>query len=95
MEVGPFSISDVEGVKELFASKNISYEILVDREEEEKIMAAYHARATPAPRASAGSLDLKIIYFEISDSDFEKVKISLEKYGIIPVSDGSYELGEE
>ncbi|MES2769188.1 MAG: hypothetical protein V4596_08585 [Bdellovibrionota bacterium] len=95
MELGPFSISEVESVKELFESKKVSFEILIDKEAEEQQMAEFNAQATQAPRAMAGRLDLKIVYFEIPDEDFEKVQHGLEKFGIMAMSDGSYELGED
>ncbi len=94
MELGPFSISEIEPVKELFESKKVPFEILIDKEAEEQQMAEFHAQATQAPRAMAGRLDLKIVYFEIADEDFEKVQHGLEKFGIMAMSDGSYELGE-
>jgi hypothetical protein len=47
------------------------------------------------PRQLAGTLDLRIVYFEIADDDLAKVQPSLENYGIVPLSDGSFELGED
>lgn len=85
MELGPFSINEVESVKEIFISKKVPFEMLIDED----------MRDQEAPRGMAGQLDLKFVFFEISDSDFEKVKSHLEKYAIMELSDGSYELGEE
>lgn len=95
MEIGPFTPGDVEALKALFEAKKIKFSITVDREAEQGLLSDFNRRATTAPRATAGHLDLQIVYFEISDSDFEKVAENLEKYGIKPsTSDGSYELGD-
>jgi hypothetical protein len=95
MKIGPFSINDVNGIEELLESKNLEYTASVDHEAERAILNRFNDTATLSPRQTAGTLDLKIVYFEIADADYEKVKDSLEKYGVVPVSDGSFELGEE
>lgn len=95
MELGPFNVSEIGYFKELFESKKVAFEILIDKDLEEQIMAEYHAKATSAPRATAGQLDLRIVFFEIADEDLDKIKQGLENYGIVFSSDGAYELGDE
>lgn len=95
MKLGPFNSTDVNGITELLESKRIEYSMEIDEQARAEIMAKYHDHARYNPREMAGTLDLKIIYFEIADSDFEKVKTQLENYGIVPLSDGSFELGED
>ncbi len=95
MKIGPFSTRDMNGIVELLESKQIEYSAEIDEQAKAEILAEYHQKATYNPRDMAGGLDLKIIYFEIADEDFEKVKGPLENYGIVPISDGSFELGED
>lgn len=95
MKLGPFNTIDFNGITELLESKQIEYSVEIDEQAKNEILASYHDRAQYNPRQMAGSLDLKIIYFEIADGDFEKVKGALENYGIVPLSDGSFELGDE
>ena len=95
MELGPFAISEIESIKALFESKQVPYEILIDQVAEAQFLAELGAESKQAPASMGGKLDLKIMYFEIAESDFEKVEQGLEKYGIMAVSDGSYELGED
>lgn len=95
MKLGPFNIRDVDSLVELFEKKNISFKLDFDKNLERQILERYHQSATPAPRATAGTLDLSTAFFEIKDQDVDKVKDDLEKYGVLGSSDGSYELGEE
>jgi len=95
MKLGPFNSADFNSVTEMLESKKIEYSVEIDEQAKNEIMARYHDHAQYNPRQMAGTLDLKIIYFEIADSDFEKVKAQLENYGIVPISDGSFELGED
>lgn len=94
MELGPFSMNEIESVKGIFESKKVSFEILVDEDLRDQQMAELNALASQNPKALAGQLDLKFIFIEIADADFEKVKPGLENYGIMEYSDGSYELGD-
>lgn len=94
MEIGPFSINEVESVKELLQAKQVAFEMILDEDMKDQQMAEFQSQATQSPRAMAGQLDLRFIFFEIADSDYEKIKSHLEKYGIMEFSDGSYELGE-
>jgi hypothetical protein len=95
MELGPFTIADVEDVKAVFDSKNVLFEMFIDEDTEAEILKDFNERATSAPRAMAGKLELKIVFFEIADEDFEKVRHGLERFGVTVQSDGSYELGED
>jgi hypothetical protein len=95
MELGPFNISEIEYFKEIFTRRKVAYEILIDKDLEEQIMAEFHEKATTAPSAMAGQLDLRIVFFEVANEDFEKVKADFENYGVLEPSDGSYELGED
>jgi hypothetical protein len=95
MEIGPFNIRDTDVLKELFESNGIEFSILIDKEAETEIISSHNKSATISPRYMAGRLDLKTVYFEISEEDFYKIKSSLEKYGIVAPTDGSYELGDE
>lgn len=95
MEIGPFGLSDVENIKQLLESKSILYEMVIDKEAEERILAEYHAKTSSSPKSNAGTLDLKIIYFEINEASFIKVSKELENYGISSPSDGSFEFGDD
>lgn len=96
MLIGPFNIRDAESLMEVFEAKKIPFEMIIDKEREQQILAQYHQSATVAPRQMAGTLNLDIASFEINESDLEKIKDTLENYGVIlSSSDGSYELGED
>ena len=69
--------------------------MVIDKEAEERILAEYHAKISSAPKTNAGTLDLKIIYFEINEASFTQVSKELENYGISSPSDGSFELGDD
>ncbi len=94
MEIGPFGVGDVGSVEEILQSRGVQYEVLVDVEEKERLLEEYRKSVHYNPKNPA-NLDMKIVYVEIADADFEKIKDVMEKYGIVPVSDGSYELGED
>jgi len=95
MKIGPFSVNDFNGVKELLERRKIEHTVEVDQEAERAILAKFNDQAQGNPRAMAGSLNLQIVYFEIADADFPKIQDVMEKYGVLPLSDGSYELGED
>ncbi|WP_413288401.1 hypothetical protein [Bdellovibrio sp. HCB337] len=96
MLIGPFNIRDAESLMEVFEAKKIPFEMVIDKEREQQILAQYHESATLNPKQTAGTLNLSIASFEINDSDLEKIKDTLENYGImLSSSDGSYELGED
>lgn len=95
MRLGPFRSFDIKDVEELLKANKIGFSLFIDKELEKKILNDFNVAATPAPRATAGHLNLSIFYFDIADGDFEKVKKDFEKYGVVAASDGSYELGEE
>lgn len=96
MLVGPFNIRDAEALIEYFEARDIQFELIVDKELEKQILARHHEAATLNPRQTAGTLNLAIASFEIPEADVEKIKGTLENFGvIISSSDGSYELGED
>jgi len=96
MLIGPFNIRDAENLIEVFDSKEIQFEIVIDKEREQQILAHYHESDQVNSRASTGAANLNIASFEIADTDLEKIKDTLENYGIaLSSSDGSFELGEE
>ena len=94
MEIGPFGFGDLTSIEEILQDRGIQYQVLVDEEEKERLLEEYRKSVHYNPKYG-GQLDMKIVYMEIADSDFEKIKDVMENYGIVPVSDGSYELGEE
>jgi cell division FtsZ-interacting protein ZapD len=96
MLIGPFTISDAENLIEVFETKEVPFELVIDKEREKQILAQYHEAATVNPRMTAGTLNLTIASFEIADTDLEKIKDTLENFGIaLTNSDGSFELGED
>ncbi len=95
MRLGPFKVFELETIKELLSSSGIEFGLFIDKDLEKKILDQFHERAQTAPRTTAGSLNLSIVYFDISKEDFIKVKEPLKKYGIEAPSDGAFELDEE
>ena len=94
MRFGPFRQLDLESIKQILNSKKIQFKTYVDHDLEKRLLSEFHQAATTNPRMMAGRLDLSCIYFDIADEDFGKVQIDLEKYGVLPLSDGSFELGD-
>jgi predicted PolB exonuclease-like 3'-5' exonuclease len=110
VEVGPFDADEAQSICEMFESKGVQFEILVDNDEENEIRREHQKKMDEYTQESlqnfnqrgfvttrkAPVLDLRTIYFEIADSDYSRVQDFLEKYGFgLPTSDGSYELGDE
>ena len=94
MEIGPFAPSDMTGIEEILQTRGVKFEAFVDVEEKERLLEEYRKSVHYNPKYG-GQLDMKIVYLEIADSDFEKIQDVMEKYGVVPVSDGSFELGED
>lgn len=94
MEIGPFGVNDVTSIEEILQTRGVQYEILVDEEEKERLLEEYRQSVHYNPKMPI-RLDMKIVYVEIPDADFEKIKDVMENYGIVPLSDGSFELGED
>ncbi len=94
MEIGPFAPSDMTSLEEILETRGIKFEAFVDVEEKERLLEEYRKSVHYNPKYN-GQLDMKIVYLEIADSDFEKIQDVMEKYGVVPVSDGSFELGED
>lgn len=95
LEIGPFNVYDVEHIRALFEGKNIPFEVIVDEDLKKRLNDEFNERVREAPRAAIGSLDLRYIFFSFESSHFDQVKDDLERYGVAPLSDGSFELGED
>lgn len=95
MQIGPFNVRELEPLQELLKSKNVAFEVFIDKDLEADLLKQFNEIATYNPKTFGGTLDLRTIFFELAESDFEKVKTELEKYGITAPSDGKMELGEE
>lgn len=95
MKIGPFNVRELEPIQDLLKSKNIAFEAFIDKDLEAELLKKFNELATYNPRTFGGTLDLRTVFFEITEQDFEIVKNDLEKYGITKPSDGSYELGED
>ncbi len=95
MEIGPFGLNDINAITEMLQEKGVEFEIVIDEEEKERLTKQHNEIAQVSPRQMAGRLNLQIVYFEMSDPAYEKVKTELEKYGFGIQSDGSFELGED
>jgi hypothetical protein len=94
MEIGPFGVNDLTNLEEILQDRGVHYEILVDNEEKERLLEEYRQSVHYNPKMPI-RLDMKFIWVEIPDADFEKIKDVIENYGIVPISDGSFELGED
>lgn len=92
--LGPFRISDIEKMSALLEKCGAAYEVYADEDMKQDLIAQYNDRATLGPRASAGTLNLSYLFFELTPEEFEKAAAELEKLGITKPSDGSWELGE-
>jgi hypothetical protein len=92
--LGPFRITDIEHMTALFQKCGAAFEVYADEDMKEALVAQYNDRATLGPRASAGTLNLAYLFFELEPQEFEKAAGELEKLGITKPSDGSWELGE-
>jgi hypothetical protein len=95
MQIGPFRIEEVERIKDILEGAEIPFEMFIDEDLKEKILNEFNHTATIGARGSAVQLDLRIVFFEIDGSQFDKVKDEMEKMGIAAPSDGSYELAED
>ena len=95
MEIGPFGLNDISAITEMLQEKGVEFEIVIDEEEKERLTKQHNEIAQVSPRQMAGRLNLQIVYFEMTESAYEKVKTDLEKFGFGIQSDGSFELGED
>ena len=95
MELGPFRVDEIDRIQEIMTSHEVPYEFYVDEDLKLQLLKQFQEMATQAPSQTAGTLDLRIVFFEIEDSDFVKIQTAMEKLGIAPASDGSWELGED
>lgn len=95
LEIGPFNIYDVEQIKAVFERKGVEYEVIVDEDMKNRLNEEFNQRVRETPRAAVGTLDLRYIFFSFEGTQLEKVKDDLERFGVAPHSDGSFELGEE
>jgi len=90
MKIGPFSPTDLESVQELFAFKNVEHHLVASEEGLEALRNPQH------PGGRKFGYRPSPFFFEISDTDFAKVKAELENYGIVVTeSDGSWELSDQ
>lgn len=92
---GPFRIGDVETLQTVLDAAGAVYEIYADEDVKDQVMKRFQEEASKNPRAMAGGLDLRYIFLEIAQEEYEKAQTELEKFGITKPSDGSWELGEE
>lgn len=95
IQLGPFQILEAERIQEVLQRAGVSYDFFVDEDLKNHILEDFNSRALTNPRGAAGSLDLRICFFNMELSDFSKVKDEMEKFGITAPSDGSWELGED
>lgn len=95
LTIGPFRVTEIEKLKTILEGRHAQFEMYADEDLRDKLMAEFHANTTMNPRTGTGSLDLRYIFFELDPNEFEKAKFELEKLGITPPSDGSWELAED
>lgn len=94
--LGPFRIHEIDKLREVLEARGAQHEFIADEDLRDRLMAEHHESATTlGPRATAGKLDLRYIFIEIEDAEFQKVATEFEKFGIMAPSDGSWELAEE
>lgn len=95
MEIGPFGLNDINAITEMLQEAGIEFEIVIDEEEKVRQTKLHNEQAEQQPRNMAGRLNLQIVYFEMNETAYEKVKTNLEKFGFGIQSDGTFELGED
>ena len=82
MRIGPFEPRDAEAVEKLFESHRIQYEIAADAKLRDNLLQEYNEKLRLGPSLFTGSLDLRYIYFILSDDDCQKISKELEPFGI-------------
>jgi hypothetical protein len=88
MEIGPFGVRDAQQIEQLLDRHQIEYEINPDEEMKQSQLQEHHDKIRLLPTAAIGSLDLRYIYFIISDDDYPKISQELEHFGIVGAIDG-------
>lgn len=78
MNIGPFEPREAEKVKNLLESHNIQYEIDVDKELHDSLLQEYNEKLRLGPTLFTGSLELRFIFFTLSDNDFLSISKELE-----------------
>lgn len=92
--LGPFRISEVDKLKGIMDAKGAVHDFFADEDMKERVLSEHNEVATFS-RDAAGKLDLRYIFIEIDEKEFEKVASEFEKLAIMKPSDGSWELSEE
>ncbi|HMN69569.1 MAG TPA: hypothetical protein PKC28_13595 [Bdellovibrionales bacterium] len=93
--LGPFRVTEIDQLKGILESRGVKYDFYIDEDVREQTMKEFVQRGGDPSRIGGGSLDLRIVFFEIDPADFPKAAAELEKLGITAPSDGSWELAED
>jgi hypothetical protein len=82
MDLGPFEAAEAEQIEQILQNHHVSYEIEVDEKLKQSQLDNFNGQVNNNPTATIGSLDLRYIYFFISDEDCRKVSKDLKPFGI-------------
>lgn len=82
MELGPFEPSDAQQIEQIFNQHNIPFEVKIDETLKDSQLESFNNRVRNNPIVGMGSLDLRYIYFIISDEDAPKASSDLKPFGI-------------
>ena len=95
LEIGPFSLNDIEPIKKILQDKGVDFELIVDEDLRDRLKQEFDQRVREGTYTAIGTLDVSYFFFSFQADDFAKVKDEFERLGVAPQSDGSFELGLE
>jgi hypothetical protein len=82
MELGPFEAGEAEQIEQILMKHEISFEIEIDDVLKQSQIDNFHGIVRNNPTGAVGSLDLRYIFFMISNEDSYKVAQDLKPFGI-------------
>ncbi len=83
MKIGPFEVRDAQQIEHLFNRYQIEYAVNANEEMKQMILQEYHEKVRYRTTGAIGTLDLRYIYFIISETDYLKISHELERFGIL------------